>query len=55
MKNDETPNQTCAHCGKKYYESDFSALSRAIMDKKPVCSYECNVALGQVKPPKEAK
>lgn len=38
----------CASCGKEFEDSDYARLSRIIMDQKPACSYECNVALGQV-------
>jgi NAD-dependent SIR2 family protein deacetylase len=46
----------CGSCGKRYDESDYEKLSRAIMKLKiPACSYECNVKLGQVKPRAEEK
>lgn len=38
----------CTNCGTIYLRSAYSALCDAIMDHKPVCSYECNKALGQV-------
>lgn len=37
----------CAHCGKEYKQSGYSALCDVIMRHKPACSYECNKALGQ--------
>lgn len=39
----------CAHCGKVTYFGAMNLLSLAIGDHKPVCSYDCNKALGQVK------
>ena len=39
----------CANCKKEFEDSDFGKLSRLIMKQKPVCSFECNKALGQVK------
>ena len=39
----------CSCCGKEFEQTDYSALCDAIMQKKPVCSYECNLTLGQVK------
>ena len=39
----------CANCGKEIEISEFSALASFIMKHKPVCSYECNKALGQAK------
>lgn len=47
---EEKPNQTCACCGKRFYQSDYSALCDAITKHKPACSYECNKALGQIHP-----
>ncbi len=41
--------QVCSFCGKEFMESGYSELARAIMQHKPVCSYECNKAIGQVK------
>lgn len=42
--------EICAHCGKKFDESAYGALTRYILGKhKPACSYECNKALGQAK------
>ena len=39
----------CSHCGKIFVQSPYSALCGMILKHKPVCSYECNKALGQVK------
>jgi hypothetical protein len=50
MRKKQAPEYvTCAHCGIRYIESVYSTLSRAIMQHKPACSYECNKALGQAK------
>ena len=38
----------CANCGKEFLQSNYSLLCDCIMKHKPVCSYECNKALGQV-------
>lgn len=39
----------CVNCGKVTYHSAYAQLCHFIMKQKPVCSYECNKALGQVK------
>jgi len=41
----------CANpnCGKKIEDTEYSQLCRGIMKHKPVCSYACNKAIGQVK------
>ena len=39
----------CANCGKSILLTDYARLSNAILKLKPICSYECNKALGQVK------
>lgn len=50
-KNNVEPNkQICSNCKKEYEESDYGALCRCIMKYKPACCYECNKALGQIKP-----
>jgi len=48
MKRKDMHTETCAHCGKAFEQSDYSALCNIIMKHKPACDYECNVALGQV-------
>jgi hypothetical protein len=36
------PNRTCSTCGKRFFESEYAALSRAIMQEDTaVCSREC--------------
>lgn len=42
------PNQICANCGKVMPGSDLALVSQAISGHKPVCSYACNKALGQI-------
>ena len=41
---------TCANCGKEYWESSFSEMSRymARTPLKPACCYDCNKALKQI-------
>ena len=39
---------SCANCGKITYFGAMNLIALEIMCKKPVCSYECNKALGQV-------
>lgn len=41
-------DQICANCGTIIPGSDLALLSQAIHRHKPVCSYECNKALGQI-------
>jgi len=41
--------ETCANCGKKFQQSQLCYLTNVILKHKPVCSFECNVALGQGK------
>lgn len=38
----------CAHCDKETYFGAMNLIALGIMNTKPVCSYECNKALGQV-------
>jgi len=45
---DFRPKLTCGHCGTIFEGSMFSLLSDEIQKHKPVCSYACNKALGQV-------
>jgi hypothetical protein len=46
---DQSPKKNnCAHCNKEIMESPYDILCRAITQHKPVCSYECNKALGQL-------
>ena len=39
----------CAKCGKPVFYGAMPLISLAISRNEPVCSYECNKALGQVK------
>lgn len=41
--------EVCACCGTQFEQNQLGLLSNAIMHHKPVCSYECNQKLGQVK------
>ena len=49
---DGTTKETCAGCGNIFQQTQLGALSDAILRRKPVCSYECNLKLGQVEPPR---
>jgi hypothetical protein len=42
---------TCSNpdCGKKFWQNGYSKLSDHILKHKPVCSFECGKALGQIK------
>lgn len=40
---DQYPNETCAGCGKRFWNSDLRRLADAIMQRKPICSWECSV------------
>ncbi len=40
----------CTGCKKEFVQSEYSALCDVITNMKPVCSYECNVSSGQIKP-----
>jgi hypothetical protein len=49
---DNSPQEkTCANsaCGKKFMQSVYGQWCDIIMRTKPICSYECNKAIGQVK------
>lgn len=49
-RRDATIPETCAHCKKPFEQTQLGALSDAMLRRKPTCSYECNLALGQVIP-----
>jgi hypothetical protein len=38
----------CANCGQETFYGQMPLLSLAMRNKLPVCSYDCNKALGQV-------
>jgi hypothetical protein len=38
----------CTNCNKAFWQSGYEMLASRIMQRKPICSYECNKALGQV-------
>lgn len=42
------PDVECANCHKLFPDGDMNAIARAIANHQPACSYECNLALGQV-------
>lgn len=39
----------CANCGAFTYYGSMNLVALGIQNHKPVCSYECNKKLGQVK------
>lgn len=41
--------EVCAGCGTIFMQTQLGALSDAIQQHKPVCGYDCNKALGQVR------
>ena len=49
LKHGRAKMMKCANCGKETYYGDMPQIALAISGHKPVCGYECNKALGQVK------
>jgi len=48
-KSKTTTTEICANCGKDYEETQLGGWTTIILNYKPACSVECNMALGQIK------